>query len=100
MDIRRLALGSLFVVALLARPPMEASGRPPEGARLIGGTQQEHQRVDWALERYRAAGLELPPVEIHFHRDPTGWSSGSSRKASISSIGERAVVSSKPGSLK
>lgn len=71
MDIRRLTLGSLFVVALLASAG--TSGRPPvEGVRLIGGTPHEHQLADWALKRYQAGGLELPPVEIRFHRDPAG----------------------------
>jgi hypothetical protein len=71
MDIRRVALGLAFVVALLPLPSAGASGRPTqEGARLIGATPNERLLADWALERYRRAGLELPPVEIVFHRDP------------------------------
>lgn len=73
MDIRRLTLGSLLVAALLALAPAEASGGPPgEAVRLLGGTPQEHQLAHWALERYQAAGLDLPPIEIRFHRDPAG----------------------------
>jgi hypothetical protein len=71
MDIRRPTLGSLLVLALMTLASAGTGGRPAgEGVRLVGGTPQERLLADWALERYRAAGLELPPVEIHFHRDP------------------------------
>ena len=73
MDITRHTLGFVFVVTLLVLAPAGASERPSAaGSRLVGGTPQEHLLVEWALERYEAAGLELPPLEIRFHRDPAG----------------------------
>ncbi len=32
-------------------------------------TTNQHEQVVWALGRFEEAGLELPPVEIHIHRD-------------------------------
>ena len=73
MDIRRHTLESVLVLALAALVSGGTSGWPAEDpVRLVGGTPFDHRLVDWALERYEAAGLELPPVEIHFHRDPAG----------------------------
>jgi hypothetical protein len=73
MDIRRHARGSLLVLVLAILASAGAHSRPMnEGVRLVGGTSTEQGMVRWALERYQAAGLELPPVEVHFHPDPTG----------------------------
>lgn len=32
-------------------------------------TEDQHEKVIWALGRFEEAGLELPPVEIHIHND-------------------------------
>jgi hypothetical protein len=72
MDIKTPTLGCLLVLALVASAPALRASRPSEGVQLVGGTPQERLLADWALERFRAAGLELPPVEIHFHDDPAG----------------------------
>lgn len=37
-----------------------------------GGTQDQVAIVDWAIGRFDAAGLTLPPLEVNFHVDPSG----------------------------
>ncbi len=36
---------------------------------INGGTDQQQDLVDWALEQYAAAGLELPVLQFHLHSD-------------------------------
>lgn len=39
----------------------------------VFGADAEHQRlVRWAFGRYEHAGLEVPPVDVHFHPDTSG----------------------------
>jgi hypothetical protein len=35
--------------------------------RVDGADQGQRNMVEWAIKRYRAAGLAVPPVEIDFH---------------------------------
>jgi len=39
---------------------------------VTGATTAEHELVQWAQERYAAAGLELPELTIRFHDGPAG----------------------------
>ena len=39
----------------------------------VFGADAEHQRlVRWALGRYEQAGLQVPPIDVHFHPDTSG----------------------------
>jgi hypothetical protein len=39
----------------------------------VFGADAEHQRlVRWAFGRYKSAGLEVPPIDVHFHPDTSG----------------------------
>jgi hypothetical protein len=39
----------------------------------IFGADPEHERlVRWAFGRYEHAGLEVPPIDVHFHQDASG----------------------------
>lgn len=39
----------------------------------VFGADDEHQRlVRWAFGRYEHAGLEVPPIDVHFHPDTSG----------------------------
>jgi hypothetical protein len=39
----------------------------------VFGADAEHQRlVRWAFGRYERAGLEVPPIDVHFHPDTSG----------------------------
>ena len=57
-------LVGLMVVALLAGSPST-----PE-VTFVGGTPQHLEMGRWAVQRYAAAGLTLPELEIRFHDDP------------------------------
>jgi hypothetical protein len=57
----------IVLAASLGQSPV-ASSAPTIGAASPG----ERALAVWALARYSDAGLELPGVEIDFHRDPSG----------------------------
>ena len=48
----------------------------PEGIWIYGGTLEGERLVNWAVSRYRAAGLRLPSIDVYWHRDPTGCRGG------------------------
>ncbi|HZD16613.1 MAG TPA: hypothetical protein VE669_00580, partial [Actinomycetota bacterium] len=52
--------------------PADQQAPSRRGIRFHGGTGRELGVVGWALERYRVADLDLPPVGISFHEDPSG----------------------------
>jgi len=39
----------------------------PRGVTVSGGTVEQQELAHWAIGRFEAAGLELPPIEIRFH---------------------------------
>ena len=39
---------------------------------VVGASPAQFELARWAVSRFRAAGLELPPVEIRFHADRSG----------------------------
>lgn len=69
---------SVLVLALLALGPWRATGPASEavvvrpGVAVYGATPGERGLVAWAVGRYEGAALHLPPLEIHFHADPSG----------------------------
>jgi hypothetical protein len=44
---------------------------------VVGGTAEQRAVVAWAVERYEAAGMRLPQVEIRFHADPVACGANS-----------------------
>lgn len=50
--------------------PSEASA--PRGIMITGGTAEQRELASWAITRFEAAGLELPPVMIRFNAGGNG----------------------------
>jgi hypothetical protein len=40
--------------------------------RIIGGTPAQQVMARWAVERFTESGMDLPSLEVRFHRAPTG----------------------------
>jgi hypothetical protein len=76
----RAASRSLAVaLALLVELGPAASGALPEDMVRVLGEVRLHQPnperrelIEWAVNRYREAGLEVPPVDVYFHSESTG----------------------------
>ena len=51
-------------------------GRPPvivaDTVRVFGADAEHQRLVRWAFGRYESAGLEVPPIDVHFHPDTSG----------------------------
>jgi hypothetical protein len=45
-----------------------------ETIRVFGADAEHQHLVRWAYGRYEHAGLEVPPVDVHFHPDTSGCS--------------------------
>lgn len=59
-----LIAGVLAVAAFVGPLGQPTPARP--AMRIGGADQGQHDMVEWAIKRYRAAGLAVPPVEIDF----------------------------------
>jgi hypothetical protein len=81
MDTTRKAIRTLQIaIALVAT--LSLGGTLPraagiaipgrEGIVLVTPGDAREALLDWAIKRYRAAGLLLPPVRVAFHADSTG----------------------------
>jgi hypothetical protein len=64
--------GGVVVLSLLS-PPTTATGR----LTVVDGSARETMMIDWAVGRFRAAGLALPAVEVSFHADASGCAGNS-----------------------
>ncbi len=40
---------------------------------IIGATAEETVLVEWAIDRYDTAGIEVRPITVVFHRQEEGW---------------------------
>jgi hypothetical protein len=70
---RHLLRIGIALAVLSAGPGMHAAATTTDGITISGGaTPREARIVRWTLARYLEAGLSVPPVEIEFHRDPSG----------------------------
>jgi hypothetical protein len=58
-------LGTIGMVLLLSA----ASAGPATRLDVSGGTAEQRQMLRWAVDRFEAAGLELPPLEVRFTDD-------------------------------
>ena len=58
-----------LLIALLS---LSAVPMAPGELLIIGATESDFNNVTWAIERYAAADLELPPMIIEFHDDDSG----------------------------
>lgn len=43
--------------------------RPASGITIVGGTAEQQAMARWAVTRFAAADLDLPPLQIQFHTD-------------------------------
>jgi hypothetical protein len=53
-------IGALVAAAL-------GSSQPASGTTITGGTPDQRAMASWAVGRFAAEGLSLPPLEIRFH---------------------------------
>jgi hypothetical protein len=66
----RIVLAALAALTLAGR--WDGGRGPTEAIRLGAATPEQRAIVEWAIERYERAGLELPPLDVVFHDDPAG----------------------------
>jgi hypothetical protein len=75
-------IATRLLVPVLAAAALAGGGVHPQSGPTpvivadtvrVFGADAEHQRlVRWAFGRYEHAGLEVPPVDVHFHSDTSG----------------------------
>lgn len=65
---------SLIVCALMFLIPPNGT---TDGISVRGGTGDQTRMVEWAVGRFRSAGLALPSLEVNFHADPSGCAGNS-----------------------
>ncbi len=67
-----------FVPSTLPPQPATTPMPLPEGGTMIGGSDEQQDMVDRALQRYVTSGLELPPLrfELHAGTEPCGGNRG------------------------
>lgn len=49
-----------------------AMNRIDTETRVVGGTPAQQAMARWAVERFSAGGMDLPSLEVRFHRASTG----------------------------
>lgn len=67
MTFTHIALALLVAIPQVSQPV--ATTPDPVVIRIVAATAQQAQHAEWALARFEAAGLELPPLTIVFHYD-------------------------------
>lgn len=75
--VARATVGAIIAAIALSSAPTQAMQditpvRVLDGVRLHEPSPARTEMVEWALKRYRAAGIQVPPVDIYFHQDPAG----------------------------
>ena len=72
----RLLLVVLAAAALAGGGARTAPGRTPamvaDRVRVFGADAEHERLVRWAFGRYEHAGLDVPPIDVHFHPDTSG----------------------------
>ena len=58
-------LGAVVIIAI-------GAGRPASGTTIVGGTAAQQAMARWAVARFTAAELALPPLQIRFQADRSG----------------------------
>jgi hypothetical protein len=69
------AAAAIAVLAVALVPVRVGAGQAvaEEVVTIVGATGQEAALVDWALDLYEAAGIELRPITIVFHSRDADW---------------------------
>jgi len=70
-------IGMLALLIVLTSSPTHALDeatpvRTLDGVRLHEPNPQREEMLDWALKQYRAAGLQMPTIDVYFHGDSSG----------------------------
>lgn len=73
----RVTIGAFALVTLATSSPTHAVDEATpvqtlDGVRLHEPNPQREEMLDWALKQYRAAGLDMPSVDVYFHGDSSG----------------------------
>jgi hypothetical protein len=63
-------IGTAVIAGLTAMTLV--AGQPVGDIPITGGNPAQQAMAHWAEARYAAAGLVLPPLQIHFHVDLSG----------------------------
>ena len=76
----------LAAAALAGGGAHTAPGRTPaivaDRARVFGADAEHERLVRWAFGRYEHAGLDVPPIDVHFHPDTLPGAMGTSDHSS------------------
>jgi hypothetical protein len=67
MTFTRIALALLVMIPQVSQPVAATSD--PVAIKIDSSTARQVEDAEWALARFEAAGLELPPLTIIFHDD-------------------------------
>lgn len=70
--ILSLAVAAGVLAPGLHRGPEPATVAVRPGISVAAAGREHVQLVRWAAERFQAAGLDAPAVEVHFHPDTSG----------------------------
>ncbi len=73
----RITIGAFALMTLATSSPTRSIGevtpvRNVDGVRLHEPNPQREEMLDWAIKRYRAAGLQMPAIDVYFHRGSEG----------------------------
>lgn len=73
----RVTIGAFTLMTLATSSPTHALDeatpvRTLDVVRLHDPNLQREEMLDWALKRYRAAGLQVPAIDVYFHGDSSG----------------------------
>ena len=87
MTFTHIALALLVAITQRSQP---ATATPePVVIKIVPATAQQAQHAEWALARFEAAGLELPPLTIVFHDD---YQSCGMREGVLRIVGENVTI--------
>lgn len=96
-----ITLALLFLVPSGATaPPIEANARP--AIEVVASTPEQAAHAEWALSRFAAAGLQLPPLRIVFHDnyEACGMREGVLRVSASDTTVTRTIHSCEPNSTR
>lgn len=73
----RITIGAFALMTLATSAPTRATddSRPVRAfgaVRLHEPNPQREEMLDWAIKRYRTAGLQMPEIDVYFHQDSGG----------------------------
>ena len=73
----RITIGAFAITTIATSAPTRANEestpvRAFGAVRLHEPTPERAEMLDWAIKRYRSAGLRMPAIDVYFHQDDGG----------------------------